>query len=154
MWFLGHFAIGYFIGTLISRLTGEKVNLPLIFVFSILSDIDVFIPELVHRSITHSVVLATVLFIPIFLITRRGFPYWGALASHTIIGDLFQGTSFQLLWPVSNAYIEVPFPRLMGVEETFLESGLFLIMAFMVVKDLRKQRRITGSTVRIFNIEF
>ena len=154
MWLLGHFAIGYFIGVLISRVTGEKMNLPLIYIFSILPDIDVLFPELVHRSITHSIVLATLLFIPVFLITRKGFPYWGALASHTLIGDLFQGPAFQLLWPVSNAYIEAPFPRLFGISETFLELGLFLIMAFMVVKDLRRIRRSTGSTIRIFNIEF
>jgi membrane-bound metal-dependent hydrolase YbcI (DUF457 family) len=147
MYFLGHFAIGYFIGTLISRFTKEKLNLPLIFAFSILPDIDVFIPGLVHRSITHSIVLATLLFIPVFLITRRGFPYWGALVSHSLIGDLFQGGSFQLLWPISNAYIEAPFLRLEGVTETYLELGLFLIMALMVIKDLRKQRRIKGSTV-------
>ena len=138
---MGHLAIGYLIGTLISKFTKEKINIPLIFFFSILPDIDIFIPELEHRSITHSVVLALILFIPIILISKSGFAYFGALASHTLIGDYFNGTSFQLFWPVSNEYFISPISLTMfGSAEFFIECGLFAIMVFFIIQQMRKQR--------------
>lgn len=141
MWFLGHLAIGYFIGILISKLTKEKIYLPLIFFFSILPDIDVFIPELTHRSITHSVVLALILFIPIFLISKSGFAYFCALASHTLIGDYFTGTPFQIFWPVTKEFFLSSYQfRLSSIPEIFIEYGLFTIMVFIIIQEMRKKR--------------
>jgi membrane-bound metal-dependent hydrolase YbcI (DUF457 family) len=140
MWFLGHLAIGYFIGISISKFTQEKINLPLLFFFSILPDIDVFIPELQHRSVTHSVVLALTMFIPIFLISKSGFAYFCALASHTLIGDFFTGSQFQLFWPVTNEFFLSPDVfRLTGLTENFIEYSFFAIMAYINIQKVRKR---------------
>ena len=155
MWFIGHFALGYFVAQIINRFTKEKLILPLIFVFSIIPDIDVLIPELLHRSLTHSIILAALLFVPIILITKRGFPYLGALASHSLIGDFFIGSSFQLLWPASNAFFGSSYPfSLFGISEIFTEVGLFIAMTFFIMQASHKKRRLDGNTVRIFGIEF
>jgi membrane-bound metal-dependent hydrolase YbcI (DUF457 family) len=141
MWFLGHLAIGYFIGKSISKITKENVNLPLILFCSLLPDIDVFIPELVHRSITHSVVLALMMFVPIFLIMKKGFPYFGAMASHTLIGDYFTGTPFQMFWPVTQDFFLSPYSlRIDGVLRIIIEGVLFAIMLFVIVQSRRKQQ--------------
>jgi membrane-bound metal-dependent hydrolase YbcI (DUF457 family) len=140
MWFLGHLALGYFIGISISKITKENINLPLIFFFSLLPDIDVFIPILVHRSITHSVVLTLMVFIPLFLIMKKGFSYFGAMASHTLIGDYFTGTPFQMFWPVTQDFFLSPHSlRLDGVPR-FIIGVLFAIMIFVIVQTRRKQQ--------------
>jgi hypothetical protein len=138
MWFLGHLAIGYFIGKSISKITKENVNIPLILFCSLLPDVDVFIPELVHRSITHSVVLALMMFVPIFLITKKGFPYFGAMASHTLIGDYFTGTPFQMFWPVTQDFFLSPSSlRIDGVLRIIIEGVLFAIMLLVIVQSRR-----------------
>jgi hypothetical protein len=142
MWFLGHLAIGYFIGISISKVTKENVNLPLIFFFSLLPDIDVFILELVHRSITHSVVLALMMFVPIFLIMKKGFPYFGATASHILIGDYFTGSPFQMFWPVTQDFFLSPYSlRLDGVPRFIIEGVLFVLMVFIIVQSRRNQQK-------------
>jgi len=141
LWFLGHLAIGYFIGISISKVTKENVNLPLIFLFSLLPDIDVFIPALVHRSITHSVILVLIVFIPIFFISKKGFPYFGAMASHTLIGDYFIGTPFQMFWPVTQEFFLSPYSlRLDDITRFLIEGCLFAAMMFIIVQKMRKQR--------------
>jgi membrane-bound metal-dependent hydrolase YbcI (DUF457 family) len=155
MWFLGHFALGYLVAQLISKFSREKLNLPLIFIFSLLPDFDIFIPELLHRSVTHSVILAILLFVPIFLIAKRGLPYFGALASHTLIGDYITGTSFQLFWPVSTIYFESSYPlRVYGVSEFLVEVGLFIILSYFLFQKAHKKRQNDGNTVRIIGFEF
>ena len=141
MWFLGHLAIGYLIGILISKITKENINLPLIFFCSVLPDVDVFIPELVHRSITHSIILAFLAFVPILLISKKGFSYFGAMASHILIGDYFTGTPFQILWPVTQEFFLSPSSlRLDGIARFIIEGCLFAIMIFIIVQKRSKQQ--------------
>jgi len=65
-----------------------------------------------HRGPTHSLVLFFMFFIPIFLVFRKkAFPYFVALAQHTLIGDLLTGNGVQLLWPLSCNWYEI---RLIG----------------------------------------
>ena len=60
----------------------------------------------IHRGPTHSIVVATLAFIPIFIIYRKkAIPYFLALISHPLIGDFFIGGRLQLFWPLSTREI-------------------------------------------------
>jgi membrane-bound metal-dependent hydrolase YbcI (DUF457 family) len=81
-------------------------------VLSIIPDIDIifdlFTRAQIHRGPTHSVIVAIVAFIPFFVIYRKkAVPYFLALISHSLIGDL-PGGGLQLLWPISNAKFGFP----------------------------------------------
>jgi hypothetical protein len=49
MYPLGHFALGYFSGMIIGKFTREEVNIPIIWLISILPDVDIFFPFIEHR---------------------------------------------------------------------------------------------------------
>ena len=100
MYLLGHVALGYFAGYIVSRVTGERFSVPLIWVVALSPDVDFFIPFLVHRGSTHSLVVALVLFSIYYALFRRGVPYFGALVSHSLIGDYFTSYGCKLFWPV------------------------------------------------------
>lgn len=128
MYPLGHFGLAYFLVTLVRRFIGEDYSLPVIFVASVLPDVDVlFSAYLVHRGPTHSVVVMTVLFVPVYLCLRRGLPYYFALLSHSLIGDYFTAYGVQLFWPLSEDWYRAS-SILRGVELAGVEYGLFTLM--------------------------
>lgn len=99
MWFLGHFALGYFASVAVRGYTKERFLLPLVFLASNAPDVDVFFePFIVHRGVTHSVVLALVAVIALYLFFKGGLPYAAALLTHSLIGDYVTGPT-QLFWP-------------------------------------------------------
>ena len=100
-------AIAYLLGKGSSKALHVKLNIPILLVLSILPDIDIVFDFLtgteIHRGPTHSIVVAAVAFIPLFIIYRkRAIPYFLGLISHPIIGDFFIGGRLQLLWPLSS----------------------------------------------------
>ena len=137
MWLLGHFALGYIAALCISKLTKEKINIPLVFFFSILPDFDLLISQLDHRGPTHSVIVAVLLFIPILLIFRHGLSYLGALLTHSMIGDFFTPPAIALLWPASTQLFESPW-ILTGELEFVVEMILFMVMIFLIVNERGK----------------
>jgi membrane-bound metal-dependent hydrolase YbcI (DUF457 family) len=142
MWLLGHFALGYFSALAVSKFTREKINVPLVWFISILPDIDFFFePLIIHRGPTHSIIIATLAFLPIFLIYRRGLPYFAALVSHSLIGDFFV-PPVQLLWPIDvNWYGVNSSQELTGIMETALEISLFAMMIIFII--ISKKRMAT-----------
>jgi membrane-bound metal-dependent hydrolase YbcI (DUF457 family) len=99
-------AIAYLLGKGSSKSLRVKLNIPILLVLSILPDIDIIYDFLtgseIHRGPTHSIVVATLAFIPIFIIYRKkAIPYFLALISHPLIGDFFIGGKLQLFWPLS-----------------------------------------------------
>jgi membrane-bound metal-dependent hydrolase YbcI (DUF457 family) len=134
MQFLGHLALGYFFGATVSKYTKEKLNIPLIWIFSLLPDIDILTRGfLLHRGPTHSILLAAILFLPLYLITKRGLPYFAALASHTLIGDYFN-PSEKLFWPVSNDWFGAPsILQLTGRMLIIVEVSLFTLMVIAIL---------------------
>jgi membrane-bound metal-dependent hydrolase YbcI (DUF457 family) len=103
---VGHMAIAYLLGKGSSKSLRVKLNIPILLVLSILPDIDIIYDFLtgseIHRGPTHSIVVATLAFIPIFIIYRKkAIPYFLALISHPLIGDFFIGGKLQLFWPLS-----------------------------------------------------
>jgi len=85
----------------------QELNLPLIFMLSIIPDIDLIIPGIEHRTVTHSIIVATLVFLPFFAIYRtRAVPYFIALALHSLVGDLATGGYGEgplLFWPLTSA---------------------------------------------------
>ena len=99
-------AIAYLLGKASAKPLHLKPNIPLLLVLSIIPDIDIifdwFTQSQLHRGPTHSIVVAIIVFIPIFIIYRKkAIPYFLALISHSLIGDFFIGGQLQLLWPFS-----------------------------------------------------
>jgi len=126
MYLLGHVALGYFAAKTVSRITHENFSIPLIWLVSLLPDIDLLIPGLQHRGPTHSIIIALLLFTPILIILKRGLAYLAALATHTVIGDYFTSYGCQLLWPINTAWMKAPIPLLLrGINEIYLELILF-----------------------------
>jgi membrane-bound metal-dependent hydrolase YbcI (DUF457 family) len=97
-------ALAYLIDKSSSKLLEVNLNVPLIMVLSIIPDIDLLFIPLLHRGPTHSIITATLVFIPIFLVYRkRAVPYFIAIISHSLIADFFIGGRIMLFWPLSQA---------------------------------------------------
>jgi membrane-bound metal-dependent hydrolase YbcI (DUF457 family) len=141
---VGHMAIAYLLGKGSSKALRTKLNIPILLVLSILPDIDIIYDFLtgseLHRGPTHSIVVATLAFIPIFILYRKkAIPYFLALISHPLIGDFFIGGKLQLFWPFSNAqfglhelgsyYISITRPVNIA-----LELSLFVIATLVLYK--------------------
>lgn len=138
MYAVGHFALGYLTGKITAESLDVDINIPLLFLASVLPDIDILIPGLVHRGPLHSVLLFCLVFIPIFAVyKKRAAPYFVAVIQHIIIGDYLIGGDLQLLWPLtSDVYgFQIGMGSLLHVA---LEWSFFLIsMAVMIkAKDL------------------
>ena len=105
MFAVGHLALGHICGSTTSQALKTNLNLPLVLVLSTIPDIDILIPQLQHRGPTHSIITATILFIPLFIIyKKKALPYFAALTQHFLIGDLMPGGRVQLFWPISMQY--------------------------------------------------
>ena len=99
---VGHLALGYISSKASAKLLKTELNIPLILTLSILPDIDILIPFLTHRGPTHSVLVAFVVFLPLFAVFRKkAVPYFLALLQHSLISDYIAGGQIQLLWPVT-----------------------------------------------------
>ena len=106
MFAVGHMSLAYLLGKGSGKLIGVKPNVALLMVVSILPDIDIVFDFLtgsqIHRGPTHSIIVAFLAFIPLFIIYRKkAIPYFLALISHPLIGDFFIGGQLQLFWPLS-----------------------------------------------------
>jgi membrane-bound metal-dependent hydrolase YbcI (DUF457 family) len=103
MFAVGHLALGYILAKSTSRALKVKVNLPIIFLLSVLPDIDIAIPDLNHRGPLHSIIIITLAFIPFFLYYKKQVgPSYVAIAQHSLVGDYLAGGGVQLLWPLTN----------------------------------------------------
>ena len=140
MYAVGHLALGYLSGKTASKILNVSINLPLIFLISVLPDIDLVIPTLHHRGPSHSIVVFSIFFLPAFILfKKKAVPYFVALLQHSLIGDYIIGDS-QLLWPVTpNWYGSGLGLKVTSTTNILIEWILFLI-AFIVMfktKDIR-----------------
>ena len=109
------------------------MNIPLLFLASVVSDIDLLIPELRHRGPTHSLIIIFFLFLPAFLLYgKRATPYFAAMAQHSIIGDCLTSEGVQLLWPLTLDWygggIAVASPTNIVVEWVFFLTSLTIML--------------------------
>jgi membrane-bound metal-dependent hydrolase YbcI (DUF457 family) len=132
---VGHFALGYILGKASSKLLKTSFNIPAILMLSIIPDVDIVIPFLEHRGLTHSIVIASIVFIPIFAIYRKkAAPYFLALIQHSLVGDYVVGGRIQLLFPLTTQYygtgISIQSQMDIPIEwAAFLASMLIMIKA-------------------------
>jgi len=99
-------AIAYLLGKGSAKLLHVKPNIPTLLVLSLLPDVDIIYDFLtkseIHRGPTHSIIVAALIFIPLFIIYRKKvIPYFLALVSHSLIADYLIAGQLQLLWPLS-----------------------------------------------------
>lgn len=99
-------AIAYLLGKGSGKLLNLKPNIPTLLVLSLLPDTDIIYDFLtgseIHRGPTHSIIVALVIFIPIFIMYRKkAIPYFLALISHAVIADFLIAGQLQLLWPIT-----------------------------------------------------
>jgi len=133
MYAVGHLALGYLSGKTASKILDVKINIPLLFLASVLPDIDLLIPGLEHRGPMHSVIVFCLLFLPIFILfKKRAIPYFVALTQHSLIGDYLTGST-QILWPITTNWYGL------GMEITsptniLMEWALFLASTAILFK--------------------
>ena len=139
MYAIGHVALGYLVGKIISRATDHNLNTPLIWSVSLLPDIDFIIPGLQHRGPTHSIIITLLFFTPLLLIRfQKTAPYFAAMVSHFMIGDYITGDGAMIFWPLSSEFIKYHMPIQMGGSfEIQIELALFAII--LVIMTISKE---------------
>ena len=140
----GHMALAYFSARGIQRITGYRFNLIIVWILSILPDIDLLIPNLQHRGPTHSLAAIILVFLISYIHERKWMPYVAAFASHALLGDYFTGNAYevgsQLLWPINRSMIGIQLLRMGSSFEIATEITLFLIMTVLLLYNLRTTR--------------
>ncbi|MDR0372327.1 MAG: metal-dependent hydrolase [Nitrososphaerota archaeon] len=136
-------ALAYLLGKGASKVLHTKINIPLLLVLSILPDIDIVFGVLFHspfhRGPTHSLIVAALIFIPVFIIYRKkAVPYFLGLISHFLIGDFIVGGQLLLLWPLSFSRFGLhelgfPFISIYSSVNVALELSLFVIATLVLI---------------------
>lgn len=133
MYAVGHLALGYLTGKATGKLLNVNVNIPLLFLASIIPDIDLLIPGLQHRGPTHSLIISILIFIPLVIYYRKkAIPYFIALIQHSLIGDYITSEGIQLLWPINSIYycsLEIQMTSLTNI----LLEWIFFLIAFTIL---------------------
>jgi hypothetical protein len=133
MYAVGHLALGYLTGKTASKILNVNINIPLIFLMSVLPDIDLLIPGLHHRGPMHSVIVFCLLFLPIFkLFKKRAIPYFVALIQHSLIGDYLTGET-QILWPITTNWYGLGM-EITSLTNILIEWTLFLTSTAILFK--------------------
>jgi len=140
-------ALGYILGKSSARLVKKNLNIPLALVLSVIPDIDILAEHIdglasviPHRGPIHSVLVALVVFIPIFIIYRKeALPYFIALIQHALIGDYFFGGQLEFFWPITQQKFGFP-TSIQSIQNVGLELSLFAvsIIVLLATKDLYK----------------
>jgi hypothetical protein len=132
-------ALAYLLSKASAKLLKVNMNVPLILVLSVLPDIDIIFNFLlnieIHRGPTHSIITATLVFIPFFLLyQQKAVPYFTALISHSLIADFLIGGHLQLLWPLSTRELGFSYIAIDSQVNIALEFTLFAIAVFAMWK--------------------
>ncbi len=133
MFAVGHLALGYLGGKATSRLVRDNLNLPLLFVAAVLPDLDILIPVLTHRGPSHSLLLLTLLFIPLLVaFGKKAFPHYVAMLLHPFPADYLTG-GIQLFWPISSRFYgeEILMTSLLSIA---LEWAVFISSMALMLK--------------------
>ena len=127
------------------------MNLAILFTASVFPDFDLlFFTFLKHRGPTHSLLFIVVLCLPFLLYyKKKAVPYFVAMLSHSLIGDIFSG-GIQLFWPLSNNWVAVS--NLSGRDTISVAMELSLFVASTAVMLLNKdfQKYFFQSNTRWF----
>jgi membrane-bound metal-dependent hydrolase YbcI (DUF457 family) len=134
MFAIGHFALGYLTGKGASKLFNVKINLPLLLAVSVIPDVDLLFSGFMdHRGLTHSIIVISVLSIPLFAKYKKAMlPYLAALLSHVFLGDLFTG-GIEFLWPISKSAFGLEL-AVYSLPISIIELSLFFISLILMYK--------------------
>ncbi|MCW3986411.1 MAG: metal-dependent hydrolase [Candidatus Bathyarchaeota archaeon] len=149
MFAVGHLSLGYLFAKASAKLLKQKINLPLIFLLSLIPDVDILIPGVEHRTITHSIITTTAIFIPLFIRYRsKAIPYFAALAQHSLIGDFITGGAqaqgAQLLWPITSTWYGLSI-SILSQTNIILEWSSFLVAVAIMLKTKDMQKLLKGT---------
>jgi len=136
---VGHFALGYILSKTSSKMLKTNFHIPTILMLSVIPDIDLLIPFLEHRGLTHSIITASIVFVPIFAIYhKKATPYFIALIQHSLIGDYLVGGKTQLLFPLTTQYYGTGL-SIQSQTSIALEWAAFLVsmLVMLAVKDIK-----------------
>lgn len=144
MFAVGHLALGYFSGRATGNLLDVNVSVPLMFLMSLLPDVDELIPGLEHRGPTHSLVVYVLAMLPFLaLYGKPAIVYLASVCSHPLLGDLLVDMPIyggvKLLWPLTSRWYAIGIP-MESLIDVYLEWILFLVSLALLlrVKDLQK----------------
>jgi len=102
------------------------------------------IPGLQHRTLTHSIIILTIAFIPAFAIYKKmAIPYFAALMQHILIGDLLTGEGIQLFWPMTQTWYGLGVP--MASLDNILLEWISFIAAGVVMLATREIRKLFSN---------
>lgn len=123
-----------------TKITHTKLNYPLLFTISIIPDFDfLFLSFVRHRGPTHSLIFTIIVCFPFILIYKKKVtPYFLALISHSIIGDIYGYNGTQLFWPINTDWIYIS--NINNTSSALIELILFIIIMIIMLynKDLEK----------------
>jgi len=137
MYAVGHLALGYLTGKATGKLLNVNVNIPLLFLASIIPDIDLLIPGLEHRGPTHSLIISILIFIPLVIhYGKKAIPYFVAFTQHSLIGDYLIGGGIQLLWPINSIHYYGLTIETTSLTNILLE-WIFFLTAFTILLKTR-----------------
>ena len=130
--------MGYITGKAASNLLNVNANIPLLFVVSIIADLDFLMPSLLeHRGLTHSVFFFLVIAFPSILAWKKQVvPYLVAFASHPLLGDYLTASAaegVQLFFPLSSTWFSGGF-ELPLFTYAYLELALFIAFLTLMLK--------------------
>ena len=128
-----------------------RLNFALLFTVSIIPDIDLlFFRFMVHRGATHSLLFSLLAPLPFIAVyKKRAIPYWIALLSHSLIGDIFSG-GIQLFWPVSRDWIFILNNSSGDLFGAVLELSLFVVCTTVMVINKDFQKMLSRNTNKIY----
>lgn len=153
MFAVGHLSIGYLLAKATGKTLKQEFSLPLVFVLSLIPDADLLIPGIEHRTITHSIIVSTIIFLPVFALFRtKAVPYFFALAQHSMVGDFVTGSRYgegaQLLWPITSASYGLP----LGISSTAniaMEWTSFLVAVVIMLRTKDLQKLLNGNLTHL-----
>jgi membrane-bound metal-dependent hydrolase YbcI (DUF457 family) len=133
---------GYVVGRTSSSILKVSVNPYLLLFLAALPDIDLLlgIVGIQHRTWTHSVLVWSVIFAPLFVMYRkRSIPYFLAPIQHIIFGDAIVGAWNRPLYPISHFNFSLGY-GLLSIENIALEAaglGIFILLV-LATKNARR----------------
>ena len=150
---IGHFSLGYLLGTSSSKLLDIKLNLALILTVSVLPDFDILLSNfLVHRGPTHSIIFSLIIFVPFFTVYRKkAVPYFIALLSHPLIGDIYGSrVGNQLFWPFLKDWITVANISNYSLLSVGFELSLFVFSMIIMFWNNEFRKSFFNSSNKIY----
>ncbi|MEM0367168.1 MAG: metal-dependent hydrolase [Candidatus Nitrosocaldus sp.] len=100
MFLVGHAAWAYVISRSLASVLRVRINPYIVMLLGMVPDADILLQEYIrHRSLTHSIIFWSIIFIPFFIIYRkRSIPYFIAVIQHIMLGDVIVAST-NVLWP-------------------------------------------------------